>query len=57
MYTADNGKATAIRHFSKQQAFYNLKESTVRGWKKSYEELRRRKVAEDRVLREMLDAH
>ena len=49
-YAAENGITAAIRHFSKQQAFHNLKESTVRGWKKAYcEELGRRKAAEDRV--------
>ena len=37
-----------FRHFNKQQAFYNLKESTVRGWKKAYcEERGRKNAAED----------
>ena len=49
-YAAENGISAAIRHFNKQQAFHNLKESAVRGRKKAYcEELGRRKAAEDRV--------
>jgi hypothetical protein len=35
-FAAENGIAAAIRHFDKQQDFPNLKESTVRGWKKAY---------------------
>ena len=35
-YAAENGIAAAIRHFENNQAFPNLKESTVRGWKKAY---------------------
>ena len=51
-YAAENGIAAAIRHFNKQQAFSNLKESTVRGWKKAYcEDLSRRNEAEERMLK------
>ena len=35
-YAVENGIAAAIRHFEKNQAFPNLKESIVWGWKKAY---------------------
>ena len=44
-YAAENKIAAAIRHFENNQAFPNLKESTVRGWKKAYcTSLRRKEV-------------
>ena len=35
-YTAENRIAASVCHFEKNQAFLNLKESMVRGWKKAY---------------------
>ena len=43
-YSEENRIAASVCHFEKNQAFFNLKESTVRGWKKAYcTSLRRKK--------------
>ena len=35
-YSEENRIAASVCHFEKNQAFPNLKESTVRGWQKTY---------------------
>ena len=47
-YTAENGIVSALVHFALEFPDNNLKESTVRGWKKGYlVELARRKKSGD----------
>ena len=49
-YAAENGIVAALAHFAKDYPDGTLKESTVRGWKKEYNELVKKKRSREKLL-------